>query len=104
MTAQENWKRAGEQQLGVLFDGGRLLARGRHGKFAAKVDIAEGTATVRYGFNLAYMKQALEQLKDVEYVRIDAISDISPVVLHGGGVTAMVLPVRMSATRDAKAA
>lgn len=89
---------------GVLFDGGRLLARGRHGKFAAKVDIAEGTATVRYGFNLAYMKQALEQLKDVEYVRIDAISDISPVVLHGGGVTAMVLPVRMSATRDAKAA
>ena len=59
---------------------------------------------MRYAFNLAYMKQALEHLKDVELVQINAISEISPVVLCGGSVTAMVLPLRMRETDRAKAA
>ena len=93
-----------KEQIYVEFDGGRLIAHDRHGTFAAKVEIADGRSEVRYAFNLAYMKQALEHLKDVELVQINAISEISPVVLRGDSVTAMVLPLRMKEATRAKAA
>lgn len=93
-----------KEQICVVFDGGRLIAHDRHGKYAAKVEIAEGRSEVRYAFNLAYMKQALEHFKDVELVQINTISDFSPIVLRGGSVTAMVLPLRMRETDRAKAA
>jgi DNA polymerase III sliding clamp (beta) subunit (PCNA family) len=93
-----------KEQIGVVFDGGRLIAHDRHGKYAAKVQIADGSSEVRYAFNLAYMKQALEHFKDMEYVQVNAISGFSPIVLRGGSVTAMVLPLRMRETDRAKAA
>lgn len=68
------------------------------------MQIAEGSSEVRYAFNLAYMKQVLEHFKGMEYVQVNAISDFSPIVLRGGSVTAMVLPLRMREADRAKAA
>jgi len=93
-----------KEQIYVVFDGGYLVTHDRHGKYAARVEIVEGESKVNYAFNLAYMKQALEHLKDDELVRIDAISEISPILLRCGDVTAMVLPVRMPKAWRARAA
>ena len=93
-----------KEQICVVFDGGHVIAYDRHGKYAAKIQLTEGSSEVRYAFNLAYMKQAMEHFKDVEYVQINAISDFSPIILRGGDVTAMVLPLRMRETKRAKAA
>ncbi|MBQ9719301.1 MAG: hypothetical protein IJV64_01260 [Oscillospiraceae bacterium] len=100
LTACTNAK----EHIYVAFDGSRLIAHDRHGKYAAKVQIAEGSSEVRYAFDLAYMKQAMEHFKDMEYVQLNAISDFSPIVLRGGSVTAMVLPLRMKEATRAKAA
>ena len=93
-----------KEQIKVVFDEGRLIAYDRHGKYAAQVQLVEGNSEVRYAFNLAYMRQAVEHLGGVELVQIDAISGLSPIVLHGGNATAMVLPMRLHEARCAKAA
>lgn len=93
-----------KENVAVSFDGTSLMVHDKHGEYAAKVDIAEGKSEVCYAANLTYMRQAVEHMKDVEQVRIDAISAASPIVLHGGSVTALVLPVRMKQRQYARAA
>ena len=93
-----------KENVAVGFDGTSLIVYDKHGEYAAKVDIAEGRSEVCYAVNLTYMRQAVEHMKDVERVRIDAISASSPIVLHGGSMTAMVLPVRMKVRQYARAA
>ena len=51
-----------KEQIKVVFDEGRLIAYVRHGKYAAQVQLVEGNSEVRYAFNLAYMRQAVEHL------------------------------------------
>lgn len=94
----------GKEDVVVSFDGGCLAVHDKHGEYAAKVDAAEGTSKVCYAANLKYMRQAVEHMKDVERIRIDAISAASPIVLHGGSMTAMVLPIRMKMRQHARAA
>ncbi|MBQ4261550.1 MAG: hypothetical protein II709_06680, partial [Ruminococcus sp.] len=93
-----------KENVAAFFDGTSLMVHDKHGEYAAKVDVAEGKSEVCYSANLTYMRQAVEHLKDVERIRIDAISAASPIVLHGGSVTALVLPVRMKQRQYARAA
>ena len=83
------------EQIRVTFDRGQLLINSKHGRFSASVGAIEGKCEVRYAFNLAYMKQAVEQFSGAEDIRIGTSSEISPIVLTEGCKTAMVLPLRM---------
>ena len=83
------------EQIRVTFDRGSLLIDGKHSKYCASVGGVDGACEVRYAFNLAYMKQAVEQFSGAEEVRIGTSSAISPIVLTEGSRTAMVLPLRM---------
>lgn len=93
------------RRLPVIFDGGQLVMHGVNGTYRAKIDVLEGTSEVVYGFNVDYMKEALEQFSDEKTVKISATGMISPIILTAdGGATAMVLPVNITKYQSEKAA
>ena len=95
---------AGKVRAPAVFDSGRISLRGSDSHFSAQISV-DGTCDILYGFNLDYMKEALEQLADSDVIRIGVTSSISPIVLIGEqNNSALVLPVRLKAQPLRKAA
>lgn len=81
----------------VRFSGGNLLAESQGEQYATKVRV-DGDGNVTFGFNLAFMADALEQFKKEPFVNVKiSRGSISPIILEAEGRNdhAMVLPVRL---------
>ena len=83
-------------RLCVRMCGGQLTVDVRAEQFSTKIDV-EGTSTVPVGFDLGYMKDALNQFRQEARVLIRVGSPYAPIVLTGEKRQdhALVLPVRL---------
>lgn len=94
----------GKTKAPAVFDRGRITLSGIDFSFSAEIPV-DGLCDIVYGFNLRYMKDALEQLSDSETIQIGVSSPVAPILLGGGEQdSALVLPVRIRETVAAKAA
>lgn len=80
----------------VRFCGGELLLSAYSGQYRTHVDV-EGRSEIVFGFDLRHVKDALEQFKQEERVRIKVVSKVAPFVIEAQGRKdfAMVCPVRL---------
>lgn len=79
----------------VLFNRGKLMLEHRNAKYSAQIDV-RGECDIRYAFDPAYMRDALEQFDGADHISIGVSSENGPIILSAGGTdTALLLPVRM---------
>lgn len=65
-------------------------------RYSAKIE-TDGNSEIPYAFELKYMKEALEQFKGEEYLRIDVNGETTPLVLSAEGpMKALILTARVS--------
>ena len=83
------------KKAAVLFDNGRLLVFENDMVFRAAVDVI-GECDDQHSLKLDFLKEALEQFSDAEYVTLKTNhARTSPVVITAGGAdTAFILPMR----------
>lgn len=86
---------AGKQKSAAVFHDGQISFCGDG--FAYHVTLpVNGECSIPYGFDLQYMREALEQLSGAEQVEMGVISPYSPFTLQNGtGNGALVLPMRI---------
>lgn len=95
---------AGKSKTTAIFDRGKISLNGSDFTFTAEVPI-DGQCDIIYGFDLQYMREALEQLAESDTIQIGASSWFSPITLTGNqGDSAMVLPVRIKEELRSRAA
>ena len=72
------------------------------GSYSTEVQI-DGESSIRFGFNLSYMVDALRQFRGEPAVKMKVSSSAAPIVLEaeGRGDFAMVLPVQSRRTAAA---
>lgn len=79
----------------IYFSGGMLSMAAASGSYSTEVQI-DGASSIRFGFNLSYMIDALRQFRGEPAVKMKVSSSAAPIVLEaeGRGDFAMVLPVQ----------
>lgn len=95
---------AGKTKVVTVFNKGTVFLGGSDFSCSAEIAV-DGQCDIPYGFNLQYMKEALEQFSDSDAVQISVTGSRAPIVLSGcAGEAALVLPVRIKEDWLSKAA
>ena len=85
---------AGKTKTATVFHDGQISFCGEDFAFHAETSVV-GACSSPYGFDLRYMREALEQLSGAESVQVCVISPYSPITLQNStGDAALVLPMR----------
>lgn len=86
----------------VRFSDGALYSESGGERYATKIE-ADGCKSVTFGFNLAYMADAMEQFKKEQLVKMKFNGPMGPIVIEaeGRGDYALVLPVRLKENSQA---
>lgn len=87
----------------IVFTGGSLSSISRGERYATKISAA-GCEQVKFGFNLSYMTDALEQFKKEPFVTMRvSTSPVGPIMIEAEGRDdrAMVMPVQLPSSAAA---
>ncbi len=95
---------AGKTRVAAVFNKGVISLRGSDFSFSAEIPV-DGQCDIPYGFDLKYMKEALEQFPGSDTIQIGVNGPLAPIVLNGEvGEAALVFPVRVKEDLLSKAA